>query len=208
MNEDLSIEDVLKEQRELFEIRKKTLKRGKDVLHISHIGNIDDEIIIEIENELSKANLRLSHFNEAGLFKNELGLSALSTCLILSPFLIEHINGIGTNATWDAIKFVITLLWKKVKGQEGQIVQSKKISVHKIDFYVEEKTKENSSIKYHLSGEMDANTFQIALEKMEEMIKNKKDEEILQQFIAEFDKQNKRWTKKNLLNELREKYIK
>jgi len=54
--------EIFKKQTNLYEERRKTIKKGDNVIHLSYVGVLEDEDLLEIENLLKSANLELSSF--------------------------------------------------------------------------------------------------------------------------------------------------
>jgi hypothetical protein len=204
MLDDIMQSDSYKSQQKLIEERKKTIKRGNNVVHLEFLGELEQNELNEIENKLKSANLELSYFNKTGVIYNNLDQYSLVTYFVLSqPLVQEILKSIGMSATWDSIKWVITFALEKLKGKKYNKIVDSEIKESEMKFGFSAKLDENTEFNFELDGNLDKEIIQNSLNQAFEFLEKQKINESYK--IADYvnySKEEKEWKKTDVMEEI------
>ena len=199
--------ETYKKQKELIDERSKTIKSGDNVIHLTYLGELDNDDLSEINNLLTKGKLELSSFNKSGTMENSLSLEdfTLVTYLVLNqPIVIELLKGVGTNAIWDSIKASVLFIRNKIKGKKYYKGTSGSIEEKDIKFGLQVNLDKNTGFNFELEGNLDNEIIENLLDKIIDFMKEQKPRNKYQ--IADYvyySKQEGKWIKVDVMNEIR-----
>ncbi|QXP68509.1 hypothetical protein [Polaribacter sp. AHE13PA] len=184
--------------------RKKTVKRGPNVLHLEYLGGLSEDDLKEINENLSKANLELSSFNKSGVFYNSIDEYSLVTYFVIHQVLIiEILKNIGTSALWDSIKWSLMFGWNKLKGKTYHKGVGSKITEEKVKFGLSVKLDENTGFNFELDGNLDKEIIESSLDKVFDFLKEQKvnDNYKIPDYVYYSEKEEK-WLKIDVIAEI------
>jgi len=197
--------DTFKQMETVEVERRKTVKSGPDVIHLEYIGELTVDDLKEIDEELSKAQLKLSSYNKSGVAYANLDTFSLVSYLVISqPIITELLKGVGTNALWDVIKLTSIKIWEKVKGEKVTKYNKDGVVNQKaITFGLQVKLDQNTSINVELKGDVDKEIIAESLDKVLKFIGEQKLNEKYQiTDYAHFDSTSKKWIKTDVKAEV------
>nr|WP_319999152.1 hypothetical protein [uncultured Draconibacterium sp.] len=185
-----------KEYEEFLKEKEKFIKHGPDVIHLTHLGPVFDQVELkEIENRLSKNGIQLSHYDKSGDMYAALEDFSLITFLAISqPIIGELINGILPNALWDTIKFTVSSIHQKVKNRNCNRATIDEVVSKPMTFGMKVQIDKNTSFDFKLDGEFDENIVNSSLDKVLDYLKEQKPNSVYKrtEFVV-FDSSNKKW---------------
>jgi hypothetical protein len=157
--------------------RKKTVKTGENVIHLDYLGEISDADIELFKEKLATQNIDLSYYNKSGAMYNCLDdIQLVSYIAISHPILLRILKDIYPNALWDAIKYVILLISKKlVKKTYTRL--SKSQAIEKPIKFGLKLIEENRSLDFELDGNINEKLISNSLDQVLEYMKNSKQKE-------------------------------
>jgi len=174
----------------------KSVKKGENVFHLSYFdGIIDADDLVEYDKIISEIGFEFSSYDQNGDMHNSLDSFILDTYFILSQITITSIitNSINS-ATWDAIKFLVLKLWKRLRNQEITKYSSKTFKKKKIKFGIKVSLDENTHFDFDLKGDLNDDLILQSLDKMNDFIKNhKKNDKYKHPYFVEYDKRKGKW---------------
>ena len=195
--------DAFKNQKKLIEERSSTLKNGHKVVHLTYVGELDNNDLLEIESDLNKVGLELSSFNKSGIIYNKAEFSEIITSFSIAyPLLSEIIVGVSSNIVWETLKNVSMNLWKKVNDKKVENTTKKK----KMAFGIHASLNEHTSFDFELKGDMSEEVVSESLDKILDFLKQQKNHEHYHiPDYAYYDEKKKEWIKINVMEEMRKK---
>ncbi len=199
--------DSYKSQSKLVAERKKTIKKGNNVLHLEFLGELEKSELNEIENKLKEAKLELSYYNKSGVFYNNFDQYSLVTYFVISqPLIMEILKSVGMSATWDSIKWVLLFGWEKLKGRKYNKGVGSEIKEEKIKFGFSAKLDANTEFKFELDGNLDKEIIENSLDQVLEFLKEQKtnDSYKIPDYVS-YLKDEKEWEKIDVMEEIMKK---
>jgi len=199
--------DSYKSQSKLVAERKKTIKKGNNVLHLEFLGELEKSELNEIENKLKEAKLELSYYNKSGVFYNNFDQYSLVTYFVISqPLIMEILKSVGMSATWDSIKWVLLFGWEKLKGRKYNKGVGSEIKEEKIKFGFSAKLDANTEFKFELDGNLDKEIIENSLDQVLEFLKEQKtnDSYKIPDYVS-YLKDEKEWKKIDVMEEIMKK---
>lgn len=194
-----------KKYKAVLKDKEKTLLDGDDVIHLTYLSSvIDNNDLEEIKEDLHKANLRLSCYDDSGVLKNSLQDYTLEIYLILSnPITQGVLKNIGQNIIWEAFKSTIIKLHKKIFGK---LIANKR----NINFGVKIHINENTKCSFKLDGDLDKDLIVDSLDRIFNHVKELQETEIKPEeypLFSEYDKKKFMWKRIDVIKELRKKHL-
>lgn len=166
--------DMWKEYEKRMEEKSKTIKHGDNIVHLDYFaGLIPDETILEIESKLQYAGLDLSRFDKNGVMEASWADYSLTVFLFIHEKLIKEIlNGVVTNAVWDAIKQSLIIAWKHVRNKTITQYSSGQSRQKSIKFGLKVDLDKNTSLNIELKGNLSEELIEKSLNKVLTVIEN------------------------------------
>jgi hypothetical protein len=163
-------------QMELLQQEKlKSVKAGPNVIHIDYYqGVLEQDDLTYISNLLAKNNLEFSSYNKSGTLYAHFDAFSLSMFItIAQPILIQFLDDVYPNATWDCIKLIASGIAKKVsKRQKLYEYNGKKMKKKKIKYGLKIVTPTGTHVEFELNGHMSEKTISKALDRTLGIISN------------------------------------
>lgn len=190
--------------------KEKTLLQGDDVIHLTYLASIlDNETLKEIEDSLKTVNLRLSLWDDSGVIKASVEDYSLQVYLVIcNPITLEILKTIGLNTTWEAIKYSILKIHKKIFKTTSK--QSSKIS-KEISFGIKLKVNDEIRFDFKLDGDLSEELILKSMDRALEFIKEHtlQDNPVHQLPIySTLDRNTNEWKKINVIEEVKNKHKK
>ncbi|MDD4150358.1 MAG: hypothetical protein PHE33_10035 [Bacteroidales bacterium] len=158
--------DIFKEQKKLIEERRKTIKKGPNVIHLDYYGELSSKDLGQIQSKLEEANLDLGYFDRSGRMTNNFDDFLLTTYFVLNhPLTNEILKSIGTSMIWDSIKWGIKFAWKKLRNMKISKVSSTTIEEKSIKFGMKVILDQNTSFNFELDGNIEEEQLDRVLDK-------------------------------------------
>jgi len=195
-----------KEYAENRKERMKTIKRGGNVVHLSYYkGPINEDDISDFKNVIEKTELEFSSYNKNGDMFASLDNYTLSVFVIISQITIQEIlNGTITNATWDAIKYVVGKTWSKVRKKTITKYTSSTSNKEEVKFGIKVSLDENTHFDFYLNGNLNEETIIKSLDKTFEFIaKQQMNKGYKFPYYVEYDENVQEWKSIDVDNLLR-----
>ncbi|WP_188068828.1 hypothetical protein [Brevibacillus brevis] len=174
-------------------------------------GPIMASDINEIKNILKKVNVSLIELDKTGEYTASLDdFTNVISILINTPLLLNIVQGIGTNALWDAIKLVTVSTWKKVLGKKYKKITSRQVEERSITFGIEASFNRIASYNFRFDGLTSEDEMNKALDKILDFLREQKDKEKEEEwtvYLGNFNIEEEKWETRNLLEEIRNKSI-
>ncbi len=184
-----------------------TIKRGDNVIHLDYYdGLITATEISDIEKSLKEFDLELSRFDKNGVPYASIEDFNLHIAIFLSASIVQNIlHGLGSNALWDTIKNITYFVWAKVKQRHWDRPAEKQRKTN-LNFGLKVNIDKNKSFELKLDGDLSDELVFDVLEKMLDLLKSaeNKDRHQTNNFYI-FDKQFKKLTKVDKMNEVSKK---
>lgn len=194
-----------KEYEEFLKEKEKFIKHGPDVIHLTHLGPVFDQVELkEIENRLSKNGIRLSHYDKSGDMYAALEDFSLITFLAISqPIIGELINGIFPNALWDTLKFTISSIHQKIKNRNFNRAKIEEVVSKPMTFGMKVQIDKNTSFDFKLDGEFDENTVNSSLDKVLDYLREIKPSPVYKrtEFVV-FNSEKEKWERADIEKEM------
>jgi hypothetical protein len=199
--------ETYKQQEELIEESRKTVKSGNNVIHLTHLGELNNDDLNEINNLLTKDKLVLSSYNRSGMMEASLEDFALNTFLVLSqPIVIELLKGVGTNAIWDSIKITALFIRNKIKGKNYLKVTSGGNEEKEIKVGIQVNLDKNTGFNFELQGNLDNEIIENSLDKILDFIREQQPRKTYQiPDYVYYSEQKQKWIKIDVMDAIREK---
>jgi len=197
--------DAWKEYEQRIEEKRKSIKRGPNVIHLEYLG---DSFKIEDINEFGikaeEVGLVFSHYDKNGdMYANLDQFELVSYLVISAPIITEFLKGIGTNMAWDAIKYILFEGIKKLRTKHYHRATQNKVVEKKISFGLKVNLDRNTSFNFELNGDLDDTTIQNSLDKILTFIgKQKINEHYKLTDYVHFDKTSDEWVKIDVTEEI------
>lgn len=154
------------------------LKDGTNVMHLAYLGQlVSKEDLEEIKRALASVEYELSSFDSSGIMTASWEAFISQVVLMLNDNTVQQLAfGFATNALWDSIKQIASLLWLKtfnkshIKIEAGQNVIESKSS-----FSIKLQTKEGEIFEFKTENILPKN-FDKSLDKILDFLRNRKAE--------------------------------
>ena len=188
--------EAYKEHLEKRKEKMKTVKKGANIIHLSYYdGILNEKDIDEFHKVIGKTELELSTYDKSDDFTASFDDFALSVFFVLSQVTVkEIINGTITNATWDAIKYIIGKSWRIVRNKHITKHTSTTSEKKEVNFGMKVSLDENTHFDFHLKGDINENTILTSLDKtFDFLIKQQKNNEYQQAAYVEYDIKKDKW---------------
>lgn len=185
-----------KEYERKMEEKEKFIKKGSKVIHLEYIGGVFPETdILEYESKLESVGLELSRFDKNGVMYASLDRFTLLTFIaIAQPLIGELVKGVGTNATWDIIKYLLKSAWGSVRKRTYSRATSQEMTKKEISFGLKVRLDENTSFDFELSGDLDDKIIDNSLDKVLDFIGNQQLNKIYKRTeYVYYDDNKKKW---------------
>jgi len=200
-----TMRDVFETEEELDDYATKmadkysTIKKGDNVVHLEYFdGIIDNHDIQEIENTLSSVNLELSRFDKNGVMYASMEEFTLQLSLCLKDPVVQILlQGLATNALWDALKTTAVFIWKRVKGRKQNLYGNPKLN-----FGLRIRTSEEVEVDLKLDTESSEPVIHEALDKVLDLLKKPEVKEPSFNNFYIFDEETKDWKAVNIQEEI------
>lgn len=209
--EDITKSDWYLKYEKLNEERRKTVKKGDNVIHLSYLGGlIDNEEIREIEETLKQSQLELSCFNKSGLlqaaFEDYLNVVYIA---INTPLISNILTGVVSSIVWDSIKVTVKKVWDKVKNEEYIKLTAGSQEKKKITFGLEIKLDKNTSFNFRLDGDMSEKLVEKSLDKAFDYLKEQQlNKNYKHSYFMTYNSTNENWNKLDVEEQLRAEMLK
>tara|TARA_R110002050_G_scaffold113496_1_gene228372 strand:+ start:2362 stop:3027 length:666 start_codon:yes stop_codon:yes gene_type:complete len=194
-----------KEYEEFPKGKEKFVKHGPDVIHLTHLGPVFDQVKLkEIENRLSKNGIRLSHYDKSGdIYAALEDFSLISFLAISQPIIGKLINGVFPNALWDTIKFTVSSIHQKVKNRNCNRATIDEAASKPMTFGMKVHIDKNTSFDFKLNGEFDENIVNSSLDKVLDYLKEIKPSPVYKrtEFVV-FNSEKKKWERVDIEKEM------
>jgi len=209
--EDITKSDWYLKYEKLNEERRKTVKTGDNVIHLSYLGGlIDSEEIREIEKTLKQSQLELSSFDRSGLPQNALEdyLNVIYVAISI-PLISNILTGVVSSIVWDSIKVTVKKVWVKVKNKEYTKLTAGSQEKKKITFGLEIKLDKNTSFNFRLDGDLSEELVEKSLDKAFDYLKEQQlNENYKHSYFMTYNSTNENWNKLDVEEDLRAKMLK
>lgn len=209
--EDITKSDWYLEYEKVNEERRKTVKTGDNVIHLSYLGGlIDSEEIREIEETLRQSQLELSSFDKSGLFKNALeDYANVISVAISTPLISNILADVVSSFVWDSIKVTVKKVWVKVKNKEYTKLTAGSQEKKKITFGLEIKLDKNTNFNFRLDGDLSEELVEKSLDKAFDYLKEQQlNEKYKHSYFMTYNSTNENWNKLDVEEDLRAKILK
>jgi len=204
LSESKEHQEYLRQQKE----KRKTLKSGEDVMHLSYYENVfTTNELSHFKSEIEKLDLEFSYYNQSGDVNAYLDDYSLDVFFILSQLTLNEIlNGTLSNLTWETLKFVVLKGWKKAKDKILTKATPRKATQKRIRFGLKVHFDKNTSFNMHLNGDLNEETILKALDKTFDFIKSqtKNSEYKMSDFVTYYEDKEK-WVAIDVLDEILKK---
>lgn len=195
-----------KEYEKRLEDKEKFRKKGPNVIHLEYLGPLFSENeFSEFENQINNVGLQFSRYDKSGVMYACLDKFELAMYLgITQPIIGELLSGIGTNAIWDAIKFLSVSIWKKTKNSFYNKLTSRDTEKKEVSFGLKVHLDRNTSFNFKLDGELDEGIIQNSLDKILNFLKDqKRNEKYKNSDYVYYDHTDDKWIKIDVEKEMR-----
>jgi|TARA_B110000090_G_scaffold207797_1_gene260026 hypothetical protein len=193
-----------KKHNKFLEDKRKTIKRGANVLHLQHLGEFSDKELKELNNKLLNANLELSSYNKSGDTFAMLDTYELVSYFVIHQQLIKEIlKSVGTSAIWDAVKWSLLFGWKKLRNEKYYKLNSTTKEEKKLIFGVSVKLDENTGFDFELNGSLSNEIIETSIDKvLDFMREQKKNTDFKLNNYVNYSETEKKWNKVDVMDEL------
>ena len=196
--------DSYKNQAKLLAEKKKTVKTGDNVLHLEYLGELNNSNLIEINNKLETAGLELSSYDKSGVMYNTFEEYSLVTFFVLNQaLLLRVLEGVGTNALWDVIKFTLLSVRNKIKGEKYSKNTAGTIEEKNITFGLQVNLDNNTGFNIKLDGDVSDDIIENSLDKVLDFLREQRprDEYQVPDFVY-FSQKDNAWVKLDVIEEI------
>jgi hypothetical protein len=203
---DLKNSDEWKAYEKMMIEKEKYIKKGPNVIHIVYLGSLFTEAdFFEFESKLNGVGLELSRFDKSGVMYASLDKFDLVTYIsIAPPIVVELIKGIGSNATWDVIKYLLISAWEKVRNKSYTRATTHFSEKKEISFGLKVSIDKNTNFNMSLKGDLDESVIQNSLDKVLDFLKEQnRNEKYKQPDFVYFDSASNKWVKVDVESEIR-----
>ncbi len=208
--DDFKNSEVFKNQEKLLDEKRKTVKSGSNVVHITYIGGIlNNNDLDEFSNELKKDELELSSFDKSGLAYNNLEDYSNMIYVALNSELAKNILfGILGNAVWDTIKLVTKKIFSKTKNQEIYSNSGGQISKKEVTFGINIDIDRNTGFNFRLDNKFTSETIDNSLNQAAEFVKLQTPNDTFKHpLFLYYDHENEKWIPVDMLEDIKKKHL-
>lgn len=209
MEDYLQSEEYKKYEKKMID-KKKTIIHADNAIHLDYLGKmISEEDIKRFEEIAKNSGLQLSRFDKSGVMHASLDQYSLITYLFVAqPVIGGIIIGVGANAMWDAIKYILISTWKNVRNKSYQKISSGEIQDKKLTFGLKVSLDENTGFDFELSGDFDEKVIDKSLNKVLKFLKDKKiNEEYQHPKYVYYSPERDEWIEINVEEEIRKNIL-
>jgi hypothetical protein len=206
--DDLMQSDLYIKQKKLQEERAKTIKHGKDVVHISYLGGfLNGEDLANYEEDLKKANLQISSYNKAGIIYNSIeDYSNLINVAVNSDLTKNIIFGVAGNLVWDTIKIITKKIFNKTKNKKIDHHTASKKTKKELTFGISLSLNKNTGFNFRLNGKIKAKDIDKVLDKASEFVREQKEnKDYKHPLFLYYDDKNDKWVAVDMLDDIKHK---
>jgi hypothetical protein len=187
--------------------KRKTIKKGNNVIHLDYVGVINNDDIKEIEEILNKAGLELSSYDKSHQITAHVSIEDFTfiTFLAIPPSIVtELLIGIGSSAIWDTIKLVAFAIWKKLQQKTYNKTSGGKSIKQYISFGLNIEVNNNTKFNIELKGNLSEDIIKESLDKVIDFLKEQqpKEKPEIEDFVY-YNSETKQWIKIDVMEELR-----
>jgi hypothetical protein len=189
--------ELYKNHKKLLEERRKTIKKGNNIIHLQHLGQFSNDELQEINKNLSSVNLELSSYDKSGDFSASLETSELIAYFLIHQQLINEIlKNVGNNAIWEIVKSSLLFGWKKLRNDKYYKITSSTKEEKKVKYGLKVELDKNTRFEFELSGDLDKEIIENSLDKILDFLKDqKKNETSKLKTSTKYSKKEKKWKK-------------
>mgnify|MGYP006139333229 CR=1 FL=1 len=189
--------ELYKNHKKLLEERRKSIKKGNNIIHLQHLGQFSNDELQEINKNLSSVNLELSSYDKSGDFSASLETSELIAYFLIHQQLINEIlKNVGNNAIWEIVKSSLLFGWKKLRNDKYYKITSSTKEEKKVKYGLKIELDKNTRFEFELSGDLDKEIIENSLDKILDFLKNqKKNETSKLKTSTKYSKKEKKWKK-------------
>ncbi|MCD8406224.1 hypothetical protein G1J88_11610 [Tenacibaculum dicentrarchi] len=198
--EDYFNNESYKKQEEIIKNKRKSLKKGDNVIHLHYLGVITEKDLFDINEKLKHANFELSSYNKSGdmTMTAQLETIELVTFYLLNEKIIKSIIlGVLSSSVWESIKWSIIFIWSKLKNKKYTKFTGRTQEEKPITFGFKAKIDKDLKIEFNLEGILNSNILEKSLDQALEFIKEIKREELEHNTKLRFSSKDEVWTKIN-----------
>ncbi len=209
MEDYLESEEYKEYQQKIIE-KRKTIINADNAIHLDYLGKmIPDEDIKIFEDVTKNVGLQLSRFDKSGVMYASLDQYTLITSLLVTqPLIGSVLIGAGGSATWDAIKYILTSVWKTVRNKTYKKVSGGDAIDKKITFGLKVTLDKNTGFDFELSGDFDEKIVDKSLNKVLKFLKDKKiNEEYHHPKYLYYNPKQDEWIEIDVESEIRKKIL-
>jgi hypothetical protein len=189
--------ELYKNHKKLLEERRKSIKKGNNIIHLQHLGQFSNDELQEINKNLSSVNLELSSYDKSGDFSASLETSELIAYFLIHQQLINEIlKNVGNNAIWEIVKSSLLFGWKKLRNDKYYKITSSTKEEKKVKYGLKIELDKNTRFEFELSGDLDKEIIENSLDKILDFLKDqKKNETSKLKTSTKYSKKEKKWKK-------------
>ena len=187
--------ELYKNHKKLLEERRKTIKKGNNIIHLEHLGQFSNDELQEINKNLSSVNLELSSYDKSGDFSASAETSELIAYFLIHQQLINEIlKNVGNNAIWEIVKSSLLFGWKKLRNDKYYKITSSTKEEKKVKYGLKVELDKKTRFEFELSGDLDKEIIENSLDKILDFLKDKKKNETSKfKTSTKYSKKEKKW---------------
>jgi hypothetical protein len=202
----VELSEVCKDYEQKMKEKRKFIKHGSNVIHLEYLGStFSDDDISDFEKKIKNVGLELSRFDTNGeMYATFDEFKLVIFIVIAQPLIGELVKGVLTNATWDAIKYVIKTAWMKTRNKTYTKMSSQKVTKKQISFGLKLQLDKDTNFDFKLSGDMDEKMLDDSLDKVLRFFDRQQlNKEYKQTYCVSFCKEKQEW---RLIDEQEKEY--
>lgn len=208
--DDFMQSDVYKQQMNLLEEKKKTVKYGSNVVHINYYEHVlNDADLNEFAGLLKKVQLEISSYNKTGVVYNSLEDYTNMMSIALNDELTKNIVfGVVGNAVWDTIKTIAKTILPNTKPKKSTKIAGNKTTKKSMTFGISMSLDKNTGFRFRLDSTLTSKTTDKALDQIKEVVKKQTPNKAYDHpLFFYYDKKKNIWIGVNMLEDLRRKDV-
>ena len=201
---DDKLNELMKELRELENEKRKSIYTGDNVIHLEYLGGlISNEDLLKLEKILQDESLQLSSYDKNGSPYMNLEDFALTIFLYISqPIILDLINGLTVNATYDCIKNSILLIHNKIINKKYIHQQGKLKEEKQVKFGIKMNTPTNGKFSFEFDGSLDSDKLDDFFDKALNVYSNSKENK---SFYCVYNSEKESLSKIDVMNEIKKR---
>lgn len=145
--------EKIEEHADWMEGKLSKIKKGDNVIHLTHMTRIINESDLILLNEkLSTVEYELSSYDTSGDIMASAEDFIKDIILYLNQITVKEaiLLGLGTNAIWDVIKSTIAFIYKKVKSSTTVTMSSETVTERRPSFVVTVNLTKEKSLEFRI----------------------------------------------------------